>query len=115
MATILDKDLTRESSVKVDNREILVSLNADQTISMKLKGMKSGTVSISIGDLYDQLKGNSVPEVKESKASLKHTNPDGPMLSLHDIRHRCNIKGFDYNTVVIFENMLTELLSEVED
>lgn len=62
MATVLDKDLTRETTVKVDEREIQITLTENQTISMKLKGMKSGSVEIPIGDLYKQLKGDVVGE-----------------------------------------------------
>ena len=52
MATKLDKTLTRESTEEYDERNIMVTMEADQKISMKLKGMKSGTVSIGIFDLY---------------------------------------------------------------
>ena len=110
MATILDKDLVRESTVEVEGRQILVTITADQKISMKLKGMKSGAVSISIADLYSQLTSNSVPT--ESVTPTKSKKGDGSSISLHDLRHRCMIKNFDYPTTTKFDNMLHELLEE---
>lgn len=108
MATLLDKDLVRESTIKIGEREIVVTIGADQTISMKLKGMKTGSVSISIEDLYNKLAGSgpTVIQATQKKAS------DGPMMSLHDIRHRSNVRGFDYATTVKFDNLLNELIEE---
>ena len=78
MATILDKDLTRETTVKVDDREIQITLTEGQTISMKLKGMKSGILEIPIEKLYHQLRGDGGGEsVKEHNAvSIKHEEED---------------------------------------
>ena len=39
MATKLDKDITRESSVKIDDREINITLTDKQEIRLKLKGL----------------------------------------------------------------------------
>ena len=110
MATILDKDLIRESTVEIEGRQILVTITADQTISMKLKGMKSGIVSISIADLFAQLSTNSGPE--ELPLPSKPKKNDGTNISLHDLRHRCMISGFDYATTTKFDNMLHELIEE---
>ena len=49
MATSLDKDITREFSVKIDNREINVTLSSNQEIKLKLKGMKSGRNVAEVG------------------------------------------------------------------
>lgn len=72
MATKLTSPLTRESTETSDDREILVTLCEDQKISLKLKGMKSGTVSIGIKELWDQLKGAAPERPKKdlSKATI---------------------------------------------
>ena len=57
MATILVKDVTRESELECNGRKIVVTLTKDQRVSMKLKGMKSGIVSIGLDELYAQLTG----------------------------------------------------------
>jgi len=98
MATILDKDLVRESTIKVGEREIQVTIGADQTISMKLKGLKTGIVTISIEDLYKQLTGGDVEEDKPKSITVptggvkKPTSGD-PMISMHDVRHRLEYLG----------------------
>ena len=53
MATKLDKDIIRESTVQIDGREIMVTVSANQEIKFKLKGMKSG--ELSIGNLVFKL------------------------------------------------------------
>lgn len=116
MATKLDKDLTREATVKVDDREILVTLTADQKISMKLKGLRTGEVSISIDELWHQLNGtNSEEESKPSKSVVvRNDTPkagkNNPMMSLYDIRTYNAISGLDYATLVKFEGILKNLI-----
>lgn len=112
MATKLDKKLTRESSLKVDDREILVTLTDEQTISMKLKGMKSGIVSVGIDDLFKQLTGVSVPSIESVSVPIKPKSNDGLMISLHDIRHKLNISEFDYNILAKLDAILNEIIEE---
>ena len=97
MATILDKDLQRESTVLANDRNIMVTLGSDQTIKFKLKGMKSGEVSIGIEDLWKQLNGIEETKSDESKKSLvietddeieQKSSKDNPMIPLYDIRSR---------------------------
>ena len=116
--TPLDKDLSRESTVKVNEREVQVTLTADQTVSMKLKGMKTGIVSIGIEQLYNQLSGG--PSTGESKSvvidNTKRNQRKGDdadmMISLHDIRHRLNVSGFDYSVTVKLDGILRELIED---
>lgn len=92
MATKLEKDVTRESNVIVDERNVIVTLTKDQEISMKLKGMKSGEVKTDIEDLYNQLAGiEETPKTKKSGSVVfNHDKPkkdkDEPMISLYDFR-----------------------------
>jgi len=120
MATILDKDLTRESTVKVTDREIQITITADQKISMKLKGMKTGAVEISIEDLYKQLKGDVVEEESKSKSVVidrarKKPSDNEPMISLHDLRSRLNIAAFDYGTTVKFDGIVKDLIDDAKN
>ena len=113
MATILDKDLTRESTVKITDREIQITITADQKIIMKLKGMKTGAVEISIEDLYKYLKGEDEPKVKSivtDRVQKKQNNE--PMISLYDLRSQLNIAAFDYPTTVKFDNIVKDLIDD---
>lgn len=114
MATILDKDLTRESTVKVEDREIQITITAEQKISMKLKGMKSGAVEISIEDLYNQLKGGGESKSVVIDRSKPKKSDAEPMISLHDLRHRLNVSGFDYGTTVKFDTIVRELIEDAK-
>ena len=73
MATPLDKLIVRESTEQVDDRNILVALTEDQRISFRLKGMKSGAVSIPIKELYEQLSKNPGVKPKPGKVEQKPT------------------------------------------
>lgn len=116
MATVLDKDLVRESTVKVDGREILVTLTEKQGISMKLKGLKSGDVSISIEELYGQLTGTAkeievIPtEVKPSK-KLKKLDGD-PVINLLELRTHALVTKMDLKTKVELEGVICELIRQ---
>lgn len=120
MATKLEKNLVRESTVVVDEREVMVTLTADQKISLKLKGMRTGEVSIDIGELWHQLNGTDPEDdSSENKSSgavtIKNDAPkrgskNNPMISLHDIRTYNAISGLDYPTLVKFEGILKNLI-----
>jgi hypothetical protein len=115
MATKLEKNLVRESTVMVDDREILVTLTADQEVSMKLKGMRTGDVSIGIDKLWHQLngtetsnadmKGPVVIKTTQSKSSAKN-----PMISLNDLRTYNANAIMDYPTKVKFEAIIKSLM-----
>lgn len=118
MATILDKDIVRESTVKIDDREINVTLTSNQEIKFKLKGMKSGELTISIEDLYNQLSGRNntpVEEVPNKRAPnvIKHeekVHDDAPMINLHDLRSLSVISCLDIPTMTKFDGILAELI-----
>lgn len=120
MATKLDKEITRESAIKYDNREILITLTEDQMISMKLKGLKSGSLSISIDELYKQLRG----EVFEAKApvatktgsmSIKKKvveDDKTPMISLYALRTNNLVTHMDRSIKLVLEGLICELLKQ---
>jgi hypothetical protein len=95
MATKLDKSVIRESTVIADERKIIITLGDDQTVGMKLKGMKSGAVSIPIDNLYKALTGDG--NLKDSGSSdkgsvtIEHSSVSNvkgtePIINLNDFR-----------------------------
>ena len=119
MATILDKDLVRESTVKHDGREIVVTLTEDQKISLKLKGMKSGEASISILQLYKQL--NNIEDkglagkVRSSKVIEQpkfKKSDENPVIDLYSLRTSAMVTRLDYNTKVELERVICELIKQ---
>lgn len=123
MATILDKDIIRESTVKYDGREIQVTLTEDQQIFFKLKGMKSGILSISIEDLYKQLVGHE--DVPVSEAKPKATKPvaflnrtksgeydGGPMIPLGRLRAMLLADKMELPMKMKIEENLSDLLNQ---
>jgi hypothetical protein len=118
--TILNGDLSRESTVKYDDREIQVTLTADQTIQFKLKGMKSGLLSIGIEELYKQLRGE---DTKNDEHSVKPTGPisikkkaasndEGPMISLNSLRTHMLVTDMPRETKFTLESVLCEMLKQ---
>jgi hypothetical protein len=122
MATILDKDITRETTVKVDDREIQITLTDKQTIFMKLKGLKTGGLEVGIVDLFNQLKGGEVKSepVKEVEQSRykggvdlsSYKGDDRFLISLHDIRSYVLVKDIDFDVKIKFERILVDLINE---
>jgi len=120
MATKLEKDLTRESTVKVDDREIQITITEDQKVSMRLKGMKSGEVNIGIEELWHQLNGTDIDSVNEpvmkhsgsvvTSTSKPKRGSSDPMMSLYDIRSHNAISGLDMQTLVKFESIIKSLI-----
>jgi hypothetical protein len=109
MATQLDKDITRVSTVTVDDREVLVTLTEDQKVSLKLKGLKKGEVSISIQDLYNQLSGS-----KETAASDSPKRTSKEFISLYDLRSQIMISAnLDYATKTVIEKIIVDLIKGI--
>ena len=120
MATILDKDLLRESTQKFEDREIMVTLTEKQTISFKLKGLKSGEVSIGILPLYKQLRGVEEPDVKLPKGKTeplkepkKIKGLDGdPMINLYRLRSLNLVTKMDFKVKMELEKLLCEIIKQ---
>jgi hypothetical protein len=123
MATKLDKDITRESTITVNERNIIVTLTKEQTIRLKLKGMKSGEQTISIQELYDSLSGAHVYKTpppaaleidndQETKTKKRGTDDKG-MISVHDLRSKVLISAnLSLETKVKLEAIIVQLLSD---
>jgi hypothetical protein len=115
MATQLTKNLVRESLVKFNDREIIVTLTEDQKISMKEKGLKKGEVSIDILELYKDLKGvksedkpdgpvsiKSSPKKTEGKTKLKEI--------LNEIRSQNAISTASVEIISQFDGIMSAML-----
>lgn len=120
MATKLEKDITRESTVMDGDKEIMVTLTADQKISMKLKGKRTGAVEIGIDQLYAQLTGKDMgtDEPKEQKSiSIKQSEEKptkkNPMILLSDLRSMNAISGGDYKQIAHFDNLIKNLMENM--
>jgi hypothetical protein len=119
MATILDKDITRESTVMFNERLIQVTLTADQQISFKLKGMKSGTLSIGIEEIYKQLAGvedtgkteKQRPVVIQNKVK-GGTYDGGPMIPLNKLRSHVLTTKMDLSVKLELETVIRDMLNE---
>lgn len=124
MATKLEKKIVRESTVKVEDKEVLVSLNPDQTISMKLKGQRGEGESIAIETLYSQLTGVEVEDKKDDSKSTggvaiiheEETNKGfrkNPTVKqfLQDLRSHNAIASLDYETKAKFDSILIILFN----
>lgn len=125
---ILDKDINRESKVLIDKREIQITLTKDQKIMLKLKGMKSGSVSISIEDLYNQLTNKELKpsplmnnDVKKGPLEFsshieldkKNKNKDdSPIIRLNDLRSLSAITVMPMETKVLFESIIVKLIRD---
>jgi len=122
MATKLEKDITRESTVKDEDKEIMVTLTANQKISMKLKGKRTGAVEIGIDQLYAQLTGKDMgSDSKEPKKNggLSITQSDEKptkknlMILLSDLRSQNAISGGDYKMVAHFDTIIKNLMENM--
>ena len=116
MATVLTKPLTRESTVKHDDRLINVTLDTDQKVKMKLKGMKSGEVEIGILELYHQLCGcegeaSAGPVIYSRKEGKKYEQPPKHIMQtvLNDLRSQNAISNLDMPTMAKFDQLIVGL------
>lgn len=121
MATILGKDLTRESSILVDGKEILITLTSSQDIELKLKGQRGNGKSISILSLYEQLHGISgdviSDDVISGSVSIKSgdlVESDRRMVSLFDLRSHNAISTLDLVTISKFDQIIKSVLDSYE-
>ena len=110
MATKLDKDVTRESSVKANDRELLVTLTADQKISMKPKGLGNAqSVSIGIEDVFKLMKPSD-EEIPSGVTNSKKPYSDDLMISIGDLRSAFMVADISYETKVLFSKFVREVI-----
>lgn len=124
MATKLIKNITRESSDQFDGREIMVTLKDTQRVSLKLKGMKSGEVSINVLELYKQLANVDSPdETEKTKDLVSISNTpkkvkSGTLINakefLNELRSSNAIAMLDVETMCKFEGLIGEAMDKLK-
>lgn len=102
MATLLLKDLTRESTELVEDKNVIITLTENQRIEMRLKGTRSEPLNIGILELYEMLAGVSGKSSKTANGDKK--------ISLNDLRSANLISTLDYETKVKFESIIVKML-----
>jgi hypothetical protein len=109
MATKLEKDVTRESSVKAGDRELLVTMTADQKITLKPKGLGNDkTLEITIDELYDNLNGSALGNNKNSQRY-----PDDLLIPVHELRtYVVTGAGLTYEDMVKFSGIVKDVIND---
>lgn len=107
MATILDKDIVRDTTVKIDDKVLQITLTDKQEISFNVKGSKS-TVKITIDELYKQLTGES-EVIKQISEPVKEKSTY-PMMSIIDFRALNAISTVDLKTKIHIDSILALLV-----
>ena len=114
MATTLTKNLIRESTDKVGDKEIQITLTFDQLVELKLKGSRGKGFSIPINKLYEQLSGTTIKGIKgEGSVSVvrdKLKAYDRKMISLFDLRSHNAISTLDIITLAKFDQLIKSVL-----
>jgi hypothetical protein len=109
MATILDKDVVRDTTVKIDGKTLQVTLSDKQEISFNIKGSKT-TVKITIDDLYKQLIGEK--EVIKQVAETPKEKSIYPMMNIIDFRALNAISNVDLKTKIHIDSVLALLVEK---
>jgi|TARA_R110000796_G_scaffold11688_3_gene39378 hypothetical protein len=115
MATILNKDLIRESTQKVNDKEVIITLTAGQEIELKLKGKRGDGKAIYIKDLYAQLYDDEVDNKEPAgPITISQDKPrkrgDRKMISLYDLRSHNAISMLDIETVCKFDQIIKSVI-----
>lgn len=117
MATILNKDLVRESTVHIGENAIVATLKADQSIDLKLKGVRGGDVlNISLLDLWLYLGGEETKPEKGGVVAITKPKPkkgDNKMISLYDLRSSNAISTLDYADMAKFDGILSDMIKNL--
>ena len=106
MATKLDRDLTRETTLKANDKEIIITITKNQSILLKLKGERGKHYEINILDLFNDL--SDTPTKKQEKPTKKN-----PSILLNDLRAHNAIADMDYETTAKFDQVIKRLLDEI--
>jgi hypothetical protein len=119
MATKLLKKLVRESTETIDGKEILITLNEDQKIELKIKGKRGRGETIYIKDLYCQLYGIEVGDSKSTEGSISITSTkpkrgDNKMISLFDLRSHNAISTMDLSTIAKFDQIIKSVIDSTK-
>ena len=112
MATKLSKGITRESTILVDGKEVMVTLRADQHIELKLKGKRGEGSTISIFDLYNQLNKKSSGGPIVTKPINNKGRGGSKMISLNDLRSHNAISTMSLDMVSKFDQIIKSVMDD---
>ena len=115
MATKLTKNLTRETEVISDGKELLLTITAEQTIELKPKGVRNGngTLTIPISDLWEYLGGGGInPDGPIQTQRIKKTKTNEQMISLFDLRSMNAISNLSYGDMVKFDEIILDVINQ---
>lgn len=114
MATKLEKEISRETEVVKDKRNLIVSLTPEQTIKLKPKGLRgnNGVVEVSIEEIWDMKKGVKSLVEKTEKKEKKRSSDDQPMINLHWLRSQSAISGLPPADIAKFDGIIKNLIDE---
>ena len=109
MATLLNKDLKRETTItNGDNRPLVITLTEKQTIELQPKGLKgdNGIVSLEIKNLYeDVVQANGKPNI------IRGYDSGNDLISLNELRSHNAIADMDLETKTKFERIILDLIN----
>jgi hypothetical protein len=115
MPTKLDKEISRETDVIKDKRNLIVSLTPEQTIKLKPKGLRgnNGIVEVSIDELWDSKSGKKSLVEKVEKKERKQSDDDGqPIVNLYWLRSQSAISGLPVADIAKFDGIIKNLIDE---
>lgn len=120
MATILNKDIIRESTDKIGDKEIIITLTANQEIELKLKGKRGSGDTIYIKDLYSQL-SNKAGDINDNNGSLiiskdlPRKRGDNKMISLYDLRSHNAISTMEIELKAKFDALIKSVIDSYNE
>lgn len=114
MATKLDKEISRETEVVKDKRNLIVSITPDQTIKLKPKGLRgnNGVVEVSIEEIWNIKTGTKSLIEKAEKREKKINDDDQPVVNLHWLRSQSAISGLPVADIAKFDGIIKNLIDE---
>jgi hypothetical protein len=102
--------------VDIKGKVIMVTIKADQSVDLKLKGNRNGTLNISIEDLWEYL-GGEAPVKGEGLVAIKKAAPqkgDNKMISLYDLRSANAIGDLDYGEMARFDGIINDMIKNLK-
>lgn len=119
MATILNKDLVRETTLMVGSNPLLVTIKSNQTVELKLKGVRGGDVlNIGLLELWEYLGGeDKSADDSGGLVSIKPSKPkkgDNKMVSLYDLRSHNAISNLTHGEVAKFDGIISDMIKNLD-
>ena len=107
MATILNKDLIRESKIKIKDKALIITLKGDQSLELKIKGMRGSGYTITFSDLWEYLGG-------KGSGGIKRQLGDNKLISLYDLRSHNAISTLGINDKSKFDQIISDMLRDMK-